>query len=81
MPDGLEKENEIEKLRAAGLLPAQRIFVGKYDRNSIISLSDGDGKARLRMTVSTTGEAQIEFLNAKGEVTRRIAGAFLNRGK
>ena len=73
MPDGLEKENEIEKLRAAGLLPAQRIFVGKYDRNSIISLSDGDGKARLRMTVSTTGEAQIEFLNAKGEVTRRIA--------
>ena len=73
MPNGLEKEKEIEKLRVAGLLEAQRIFVGKYDGNAVIGLFDGEGKARLRMTVDMAGEAQIEFLNAKGEVTRRIA--------
>ena len=72
MPDGVAKDAAFQKLRSEGLLPAQRIFVGKYDGNAAVSLFDGNSKVRLRMTVDQMGEARIEFLDVEGQVTRMI---------
>jgi hypothetical protein len=72
MPDGVAKDAAFQKLRSEGLLPAQRIFVGKYDGNAAVSLFDGNSKVRLRMTVDQMGEARIEFLDVEGQITRTI---------
>jgi hypothetical protein len=50
----------------------RRVYVGKTaDHAATVSLSDGNGKPRLRMTVDATGNPRIELLNASGEVTNR----------
>jgi hypothetical protein len=50
----------------------RRVYVGKTaDRAATVSLSDGNGKPRLRMTVDATGNPRIKLLDANGEVTNR----------
>lgn len=52
---------------------ARRLFVGRdYDGQSLITLSDRDGKPRLRLQVDTMGKASIVFLDEQGGVVRTI---------
>lgn len=51
---------------------ARRLFVGLLDGNAVLNLCDGEGRVRLRMRVSTEGDAAIEFLDPRGEVEKTI---------
>jgi hypothetical protein len=52
---------------------ARRLFVGRdYDGQSVITLSDRDGKPRLRLQVDSAGNASIVFLNEQGTVVKSI---------
>lgn len=54
-------------------LAAQRMFVGRdRTRSALVSLSDPQGKVRLRLAVDSLGAARIEFLDADGKVTRTL---------
>ena len=54
-------------------LAAQRMFVGRdRARSALVSLSDPQGKVRLRLAVDSLGAARIEFLDADGKVTRTL---------
>ena len=52
---------------------SRRLFVGRsWNRASLVTLSDPDGRPRLRLEVDSLGEASISFLDVEGEVVRRI---------
>ena len=52
---------------------APRLFVGKSrDRASIVMLQDATGVPRLMMKVDADGDASIGFLDAKGNLVRKI---------
>jgi hypothetical protein len=52
---------------------APRMFVGRTaEGHATTVLMDGRGRPRLRMTVEADGAAGIEFLDAEGNVVRRI---------
>jgi hypothetical protein len=62
-----------ELVQSGAIGSRQRAFIGK-DRAgaSRVALSDGNGKARLLLTVDRGGAAKIEFLGADGKVVRTI---------
>lgn len=71
--DPAQRETAIAAARASQSPGRERVFVGKKgDRSATVALSDRDGKPRLRLTVDATGDARIEFLDAKGQVTQRL---------
>jgi hypothetical protein len=50
-----------------------RLFIGKTEeRASAVILRDENGLARLKLTVTPSGSAAIEFLDESGKVVRRI---------
>ena len=52
---------------------AQRVYVGRdTSKAAVINLSDPNGRPRLRLKVDDAGEASLEFLDEKGEVTLRL---------
>ncbi|HEX6938252.1 MAG TPA: hypothetical protein VF158_02480 [Longimicrobiales bacterium] len=52
---------------------APRMFVGRTaEGQATVALMDGRGRYRLRMVVEADGAAAIEFLDAEGNVIRRI---------
>jgi len=52
---------------------SRRLFVGRsWDRASLVTLSDPNGKPRLRLEVDSLGAASISFLDEEGEVVRTI---------
>jgi hypothetical protein len=52
----------------------QRLYAGRARNGaSLVSLSDPDGKVRLRLSVDTVGAARIEFLNKGGDVIKTIS--------
>lgn len=52
---------------------ARRFFAGRSaDGSSLITLSDPDGKPRLRFQVDKSGKASIQFLDEKERVVRTI---------
>lgn len=54
-------------------LSARRVFLGRDPaRNAVMTLSDPQGKPRLRLVVDSLGSARIEFLEADGRVARRL---------
>lgn len=54
-------------------LNAQRMFLGKDPaKNAMLTLSDPNGKPRLRLVVDSLGAARIEFLDATGHVTSSL---------
>jgi hypothetical protein len=57
----------------AGDRTATRLFAGRdAERSSVITLSDIEGKPRLRFKVDAQGNASIEFLDASGRSVRTI---------
>jgi hypothetical protein len=80
IPDGPAKDARMKRFReglqSRGVLPANRLYVGKLpDRSSAVTLSDPKGRPRLRLTVDSLGAARIEFLDDAGHVTRTFTGA------
>jgi hypothetical protein len=50
-----------------------RVFVGRSaDRSAIVTLSDANGRPRLRMSVAAGGEAKLEFLDVDGKVVQSL---------
>jgi hypothetical protein len=65
---------QLEKLTEKYTGGGVRLFAGKQLDDSIVQLSDKQGHARLVLKVDGKGEASVEFLDASGKVTSRIAG-------
>ncbi len=52
---------------------APRVFVGRSaDRSATVTLSDANGRPRLRMSVAAGGEAKLEFLDVDGKVLQTL---------
>jgi hypothetical protein len=62
-----------ESLKSKGYF-TERFFAGKYRDDSVVKLADKQGRARLLLKVDGNGEPSVEFLDAAGKVTSRIAG-------
>lgn len=69
-----ERDEAMKALRSQGGGSAQRVFVGKNDKQvSVVALSDANGQPRLLLRVTPEGEAKIEFLDADGNVQQTLA--------
>jgi len=70
------KSDSIRRIMSAaqsnGEYGVERMFIGSKDDIAQIQLKDKNGKIRARLFVDNGGEARLEFMNEKGEVT----GAF-----
>lgn len=52
---------------------APRVFVGRSaDRTATVTLSDANGRPRIRMSVGASGEAKLEFLDVDGKVLQSL---------
>jgi len=68
-----QRQSELDRLEATGVLGHARLFVGKsQDRDALLSLRDGEGRPRLRLRVTEAGAASIEFLDEEGKVVRIV---------
>ena len=71
--DTPEGQAELEKRRAAGLIGAERVRLGKTtDRSSVLELKDAKGRPRLVLRVAADGAATIDFLDDAGKVVRTL---------
>lgn len=74
--DGLQGDQRkamIMKLKDAGELGANRVFVGRSpDKSANVTLMDGHGKPRLTLSVDDAGVAQIQFLDENGKVVSTL---------
>ena len=77
MKEGPERTEALKKLRETaatqGLGGAQRVFVGRTERNdAVVSLADARGKPRLVMSVDADGAATLRFLDENGKAIFRL---------
>ena len=76
MPAGPKRDSIIKEMRATlspDEMAARRLFIGRdANKASIVTLSDRQGKPRLRMLVDSTGAPRIEFLDADGNVVKTM---------
>ena len=49
-----------------------RLFAGKELNDSVVRLSDGQGRPRLVLKVDKDGSASIDFLDEAGKLIKRI---------
>jgi hypothetical protein len=75
LPDGPEKTRRLQQLRDSPVGEAGkstvRVFVGKTpDRSSVLLLADPEGRARIRLTVDSTGVPAMDFLDEAGRTVR-----------
>ena len=68
-----EGSAEFESVQKAGGFGYPRLFIGKSeDHASNVILRDAKGLARLKLTVTPSGAASIEFMDESGKIVRRI---------
>ena len=73
-----ERQRIAEEANFSG---TDRAFFGRaWNEDSTVVLRDGDGRKRLVMRVGAAGDAEIQFLNEAGEVTRTIGPDELDAG-
>jgi len=75
MPAGAARDSAMQAFVENGGHPlaARRLFAGRdVNQSSVVSLSDPQGRPRLRLAVDSTGAASIQFLDPAGHVTRTI---------
>lgn len=74
--DSTERAAALARLRAPrnGVpLVAERVWVGRDRRRAaVVSLSDPNGRPRLRLVVDSLGAARLEFLDERGAITRQL---------
>lgn len=68
-PDG---QAQFARMRAAGAFGYKRLFLGKSDGNSEVTLKDGEGRPRLQLMVTHDGAASITFLDENGKPVRTV---------
>lgn len=69
-----ERRALVRQRAADSYYGAGRVFVGRgYDGDAALRLQDAAGHTRLRLRVAESGEAAIEFMDAEGRVTHRLA--------
>ncbi|MGD9590497.1 MAG: hypothetical protein AB7Q37_15110 [Pyrinomonadaceae bacterium] len=67
MPSGEAKIAALSKIKVDNHSPT-RVYVGKNaDRDSEVTLYDANGRARIKMFVTASGTAKLEFLDASGK--------------
>ena len=65
---GAERDALMQQARAS-----QRVFIGRsMDRSANVTLSDANGRVRIRMVVAQGGEAKLEFLDENGKVLQTL---------
>lgn len=73
IPEGAEKQEAIKKFQEAGKrgeFGADRVFIGKgEDREAKVVLSDAQGRPRIHLAVTASGEPKLEFLGENGKAT------------
>jgi hypothetical protein len=57
-------------LEGKGEVP--RVFAGEEGRAAVVRLNDASGRPRIRMVVDSLDVARLEFLDAQGQVIRRL---------
>jgi hypothetical protein len=73
LPAGAERDQAVAAVRSTAPPGPRRVFVGKTaDKAATMVLSDGDGRARLRLAVDASGNPRIEFLDERGRIVARI---------
>jgi hypothetical protein len=77
MKEGPERTEAMKKLREAaaaqGLGGAQRVFVGRTEKNeAVVSLADAKGKPRILLSVDAAETATLQFLDKDGKVLFRL---------
>jgi len=73
LPAGAERDQAVAAVRSTAPPGPRRVFVGKTaDKAATMVLSDGDGRARLRLAVDAAGNPRIEFLDESGRIVARI---------
>jgi hypothetical protein len=73
LPAGAERDQAVAAVRSTAPPGPRRVFVGKTaDKAATMVLSDGDGRARLRLAVDASGNPRIEFLDESGRIVGRI---------
>ena len=73
LPAGAERDQAVAAIRSTAPPGPRRVFVGKTaDKAATMVLSDGDGRARLRLAVDAAGNPRIEFLDESGRIVARI---------
>lgn len=76
LPEGAARDEAMRKWgepRNGVPLFAPRIHVGRdVDRNAAVTLSDPDGRPRLRLMVDSAGTPSLEFLDERGAVVSRL---------
>lgn len=74
MPDGPKKQKARADLQKKYPYGPTRVMLRKNpDRSASLTLSDPQGKARLKIAVGADGTPQIQFLAADGKVLRTIS--------
>lgn len=73
LPAGALREKAVADVRSTAPPGPRRVFVGKtQDKAATMVLSDGEGRARLRLAVDVGGNPRIEILDETGKVVTRI---------
>ncbi len=68
-----QRKAAYDQLKAEGLMPANRVRLGTTrDRASALTLSDAEGRPRMRLMVSADGQPVIQMLDDKGKVAKAI---------
>jgi len=72
MADGAAKTAALREIEKENFSPT-RVYLGKNaDEESILTLSDGSGATRVKIVVSNSGEARMDFLDGNGKVTMSL---------
>ena len=73
LTDSTVRDSTMAALQESGAFGARRLFFGKGRNDAmVLDMRDIQGRSRIRMSVAPDGEAQLEFLDAAGEVIHRI---------
>lgn len=76
LPEGPARAEALRRLtgpRDGVPLFAPRVFLGRdVSRAAVLTLSDPQGRPRLRLRVDATGAPAVEFLDESGQVTDRL---------
>lgn len=73
---GAERQAALKKLADAGMVGASRVFVGKLpDKSAEVVLSDSKGRPRLTISVDSSGDAKLKFLDEDGKTTYTLPPA------
>ena len=67
-----DSQAQFARLRAAGTFGYKRLFLGKSDGTSEVTLKDGLGRPRLSLRVTHDGAASITFLDENGKPVRSV---------